>query len=287
MGLTGELADSASMPETLSTLPPLLRWAGGKRWLVPVIEELIGSTSISNYHEPFAGGAAVFFGTVVSEHAYLSDLNADLIETYAAVCADPDAVWEYLSAYRNDAPEYYAARKARPQSASARAARFIYLNHTSFNGIYRVNLKGEYNVPFGHRASDNRPSHSHLVAASRRLKSASLAVEDFSAVLSRVGPGDLVFLDPPYTVAHNQNGFIKYNDQLFKFVDQERLSKVIDQIREMGAFYILTNAAHVSIEELFEKGDLRTETSRRNSVGGRAAARGRATEYLFTNLGMP
>ncbi|TFD36411.1 Dam family site-specific DNA-(adenine-N6)-methyltransferase [Cryobacterium sp. TMT1-62] len=265
-------------------LPPFLRWAGGKRWLVSYVEELTSEVQIRNYHEPFAGGAAVFFGTDFGSRSYLSDLNADLIETYSAVQEAPDDVWQRLRRYRNTEEDYYAARAARPRTPANRAARFIFLNHTSFNGLYRVNLRGEYNVPFGYKPSDNRPGLEQLKAASTRLKSAKLMVGDFAAALREVGEGDLVFLDPPYTVAHNSNGFVKYNDRLFLFADQQRLSAVIDQVRERGAFYIMTNAAHASIAELFEKGDRRVETSRKNNVGGRLAARGRATEYLFTNL---
>lgn len=265
-------------------MQPLLRWAGGKRWLIPLVNQLVGGVRIRNYHEPFAGGAAVFFGTSLGNTCYLSDLNTDLIETYDAVHDDPDRVWEHLRRYRNTAEGYYAARKARPRAAASRAARFIFLNHTSFNGIYRVNLNGEYNVPYGHRRSYNRPGREDLLTACARLGSASLAVEDFAAAQSRIGSGDLVFLDPPYTVAHNNNGFVKYNDRLFMFADQKRLSAMIDGIREVGAYYIMTNAAHPSIAELFEKGDRRIETSRQNTIGGIAAGRGRATEYLFTNL---
>lgn len=263
---------------------PLLRWAGGKRWLVPTISELIGDTKIKNYHEPFAGGAAVFFGLSINKQAYLSDLNASLIDTYEQVRDDPEGVWRFLRAYRNTADAYYFARQGRPRLAASRAARFIYLNHTSFNGIYRVNLAGRYNVPFGYRESYNIPLLADLLAASERLHAATLTHGDFEAALRNVGPSDLVFLDPPYTVAHNFNGFVKYNDTLFRFRDQRRLSSMVDHIRELGAYYILTNAAHISIAELFERGERRIETSRRNSVGGRAAARGRATEYLFTNL---
>lgn len=265
-------------------LPPFLRWAGGKRWLVSYVEELTAEVQIRNYHEPFAGGAAVFFGTDFGNHSYLSDLNADLIETYSAVRDAPDAVWQRLRRYRNAEEHYYAARAARPRTPVNRAARFIFLNHTSYNGLYRVNLRGEYNVPFGYKASDNRPSLEQLKSASKRLESASLMVGDFATALHEVGEGDLVFLDPPYTVAHNSNGFVKYNDRLFLFADQQRLSTLIDQVRNLGAFYVMTNAAHASIAELFEKGDRRVETSRKNNVGGRSAARGRATEYLFTNL---
>jgi DNA adenine methylase len=208
----------------------------------------------------------------------------ELIETYQQVREAPEEVWRFLRSYRNTEDDYYAARSATPRLAPSKAARFIFLNHTSFNGIYRVNLEGKYNVPYGFRRWCNIPRLADLQAASKRLQPVELASGDFEDALGNIGPGDLVFLDPPYTIAHNDNGFVKYNDRLFLFSDQRRLSAMIDQIRERGAYYILTNAAHKSIAELFEKGDRRIETSRKNAVGGRAAGRGRATEYLFTNL---
>lgn len=278
--------DPAERPQTWSQvgIPPFLRWAGGKRWLASHVEALTAEVQIRNYHEPFAGGAAVFFGVDFGGNSYLSDLNSDLIETYTAVRDAPEEVWKRLRLYKNTEADYYAARASRPRTPVNRAARFIFLNHTSFNGLYRVNLQGEYNVPFGYKKSDNRPNLAQLKAASNRLGSASLRVGDFAAALQEVKEGDLVFLDPPYTVAHNNNGFVKYNDRLFLFADQERLSASIDQVRDRGAYYIMTNAAHESISKLFDKGDKRVETSRKNSVGGKLAARGRATEYLFTNL---
>jgi DNA adenine methylase len=265
-------------------LQPLLRWAGGKRWLLPSMSALIASTEIHNYHEPFVGGAAVFFGLRIGAKAYLSDLNIDLMQTYRQVRDSPEEVWRFLRRYQNTEACYYGARSAKPRLDASRAARFIFLNHASFNGIYRVNLAGRYNVPYGHRKFYNPPSLDDLHLASARLRSVELAEGDFAAAIENVGPGDLVFLDPPYTVAHNNNGFVRYNDKLFSFADQRRLSKVIDSIRERNAYYVLTNAAHKSIAELFEKGDRRVETLRKNAVGGAAAARGTATEYLFTNL---
>jgi DNA adenine methylase len=270
--------------EAVATVRPLLRWAGGKRWLVPRVAELIGDTEFQNYHEPFAGGASVFFGLNIKTKAHLSDLNADLIDTYRQVREAPEDVWRFLRSYRNNKDIYYAARAGKPRLPASQAARFIFLNHTSFNGIYRVNLAGRYNVPYGYRESYNIPVLADLKAAGKRLERATLAAGDFETSLGDVGPKDLVFLDPPYTVAHNFNGFIRYNDKLFRFTDQHRLSAVIDAVRERGAYYILTNAAHQSIAELFEKGDRRIETSRRNAVAGNKTSRGRATEYLFTNL---
>lgn len=270
-----------------TSLPPVLRWAGGKRWIVPLVADLIGDTEVQNYHEPFLGGAAVFFGLGLNGKAYLSDLNAELIETYTTIRDHPDQVWRFLKKYRNTKEDYYSARSSAPRKAGSRAARFIYLNHTSFNGIYRVNLAGAYNVPYGYRKWYNVPCYDDLLASSSRLRTAVLTSCDFAEAVEKVGPGDLVFLDPPYTVSHNNNGFVKYNNRLFSFSDQQRLSKAIDRIKELYGYYVLTNAAHESIAKLFGKGDRLIETQRKNAVGGRTAARGMATEFLFTNLPKP
>ena len=189
-----------------------------------------------------------------------------------------------MKTHVNTSEHYYSVRASSPEDPALRAAKFIYLNHTSYNGIYRVNLNGKYNVPYGGRTNAQIPTRELLAAVSQRLQGSSIAVSDFQDVVQHVRAGDLVFLDPPYTVAHNNNGFIKYNQKLFSFEDQTRLSKVVDEVRECGAYYLLTNAAHESIATLFEKGDRKIELTRGNSVGGTKAKRGSATEYIFTNV---
>jgi DNA adenine methylase len=261
-----------------------LRWAGGKRWLVRHLPRILGSFEISGYHEPFLGGGAVFFRSAITGRVSLSDINADLIEAYIQVRDAPDKVASVLATHVNTSEHYYAVRASAPEDSVSRAARFIYLNHTSYNGIYRVNLKGEYNVPFGKPTNPNLPTLEHLLSASRRLRDANIYPSDFLTVKDRIQPGDLVFLDPPYTVAHNSNGFIKYNEKLFSFEDQTRLSTLIDDIRRRQAYYLLTNAAHDSIAALFEKGDRKLELMRGNSIGGIKAKRGSAREYVFTNV---
>jgi DNA adenine methylase len=262
-----------------------LRWAGGKRWLLPKIRQLVGDRDVHAYHEPFLGGASIFLGLPEFSTAYLRDTNAELIAAFRAIRARPVKVAKLVAAFANDSETYYKVRVSAPTDRFERAARFIYLNHTSFNGIYRVNLNGVYNVPFGNRRSPQIPTAEHLKRVAQRLERATLDVGDFADCLKRVEEGDLVFLDPPYTVAHNNNGFIKYNQKLFRFEDQERLSTLIDEIRQRGAYYILANAAHPSIAKLFTRTwNNRIETSRRNSIGGVNAQRGSATEYLFTNL---
>jgi DNA adenine methylase len=249
-----------------------------------MLHDLVGRRSIRTYHEPFLGGGSVFLGLRAFDQAVLSDSNAELMEAFEVIREAPEEVAALAHAHGNDEETYYRLRGSKPLGKVERAARFLYLNHTSFNGIYRVNLDGIYNVPFGRRTRMNMPGAEHLVDVAARLQNALLLTRDFWACLEHVGTGDLVFLDPPYTVAHNNNGFIKYNQRLFSFEDQHRLSLLIDEIKGKGAYYILTNAAHPSIAQLFEKGDCRLETRRRNNIGGNNALRGGAIEYLFTNL---
>lgn len=263
---------------------PFLRWAGGKRWLLHHLPTILNGFEVKGYHEPFLGGGAVFFGSDITGQANLSDLNGELVETYIQIRDDPEPVAAALAQHVNTAEHYYRVRSSQPRSASERAARFIYLNHTSYNGIYRVNLKGQYNVPYGNRTWGGLPTRELLAAVSRKLQGASIDECDFEKVVDRAQSGDLVFLDPPYTVAHNNNGFIKYNQKLFSFEDQVRLSEVVNSLREIDAYYLLTNAAHDSIASLFEKGDRRIELTRGSSVGGKKAKRGSAAEYIFTNV---
>lgn len=265
-------------------IQPVVRWAGGKRWLVPKISSLVADLEINSYHEPFLGGGSVFLGLSLGVKSYLSDLNADLIEMYEVLRDEPHLVADALAIHTNDEQHYYAIRASVPTKKSERAARFIYLNHTSFNGIYRVNLDGKYNVPFGRRPSTNIPSREQLVAVSQTLMGTQLTIGDFSDILASVDEGDLVFLDPPYTAAHNDNGFVKYNQRLFSFDDQVRLKALIGEVRERAAYYIMTNAAHSSIADLFDHGDARYEVWRKNAVGGSGARRGLAAEYLVTNI---
>jgi DNA adenine methylase len=268
----------------VESVAPILRWAGGKRWLLPSLLDIVGTRRFANYHEPFLGGASMFLGLRPGGKSHLRDLNAELIETYAVIAQDPDGVARRLLVHQNTEEHYYETRSTTPMDAVDRAARFVYLNHTSFNGIYRVNLRGVYNVPFGRRPSPNFPKLDHFRLLAKRLGSAVLASGDFEESLADVSAGDLVFLDPPYTVAHNHNWFVKYNQRLFSFEDQQRLSEFIDAIKKRRAFYVLTNAAHASILKLFDKGDRCIPTTRRNVIGGNSAIRGSATELLFTNV---
>jgi DNA adenine methylase len=263
---------------------PFLRWAGGKRWLIKTVHELVSNIDYNNYHEPFLGGGAIFFALMPKGKAYLADFNKELINTYKQVKNNPCKIIDGLKILENKEQSYYKIRESVPNNEIDQAIKFIYLNHTSFNGIYRVNSYGKYNVPYGFR-KNYLIDEKKISIASIALKKTYLRGGDFIISKQHIRKNDLVFLDPPYTVSHNNNGFIEYNKKLFSLNDQERLSEFIDYIKSIGAYYILTNAAHKTIKDIFTKdGDTMLELNRGNTIGGKNAARGQTTEYLFTNI---
>lgn len=263
---------------------PFLRWAGGKSWFLKELASLLPEGGFNNYVEPFLGGGSVFFH-LQPEQAYLSDLNSELTDTYEALKVFVEEIIEELQKYQNTDEFYYRIRAQKFITDVEKAARFIYLNQTSFNGIYRENLSGQYNVPFGYRKKHFLDSNV-LRSASKALQHARIVGRDFQDSLLNIGQNDLVFIDPPYTVTHNNNGFIKYNARLFDLHAQHRLSDFIDEIKRRGAYYILTNAAHLDIKTIFEKeGDKLLSVSRASLIGGKHAKRGQFEEYIFTNVG--
>lgn len=262
---------------------PFLRWAGGKRWLASHLVRSISCEDFHQYHEPFLGCGALFFSLLPQGETFLSDVNIELINTYIAVRDQPNAIIEALKTFENTAECYYKIRATNYEDTIEKAARFIYLNQTSYNGLYRVNLKGEYNVPFGYRKKDFLDADT-ILSASKALSNASLTHGDFSNNRRKIQKGDLVYLDPPYTVTHNDNGFIKYNEHLFSKADFIRLSEYIDFIRSVGAYYILSNAAHPQVKEIFNKNEAIYLVKRASLIGGKNAYRGTTEEYLFTNM---
>lgn len=262
---------------------PFLRWAGGKRWLIKHIES-INKLQIRNYYEPFLGGGSVFFNITNYKKAYLSDLNLELIETYICLKENVDEVISKLKTFKNTEAQYYKIRETIYDNIFDRAAKFIYLNKTSYNGIYRVNQKGEFNVPYGFRSKEIDLADSlNLKKVSQKLQNVSLKCQDFNQISRTIKKGDFIFLDPPYTVAHENNGFIAYNQKIFSIKDQIRLSKLIEKIIEKEAFYVLTNAKHNAILDIYDSIDKPRILSRSSTVGGLGARREDFKEYIFSN----
>lgn len=267
---------------TSSSAKPFLRWAGGKNWLVKYLPAIIGDLQFNRYVEPFVGGGSIFFA-LNPDNALLSDANEELINTYIGVRDEIDQVLDILASWEVTEEKYYEIRSLRPETSAERSARFIYLNRTSFNGIYRVNKKGEYNVPYG-RADNYKFDFQRIRNASSALQGTTLRHGDFSEALAGVREGDLVFLDPPYTVSHNQNGFIEYNKKLFSLEDQHQLKKCIDEVKSRDAYFILTNAAHKTVVDIFKDTGEMYELRRHCGLGGKNAKRQSVGECIFTNI---
>jgi len=261
-------------------LKPFIKWAGGKSWLLKnqkfTLPEFDGK-----YIEPFLGGAAVFFH-LAPERALLSDVNPRLIDTYKAVQTDWRLVEnELFRLHQLHSKDFYYQERCRIRRKShTKAAQFLYLNRTCWNGLYRENLSGKFNVPIGTK-SNVIMSDDNFKAASELLDCAELNACDFEESLSRAVKGDLVFLDPPYTTAHNINGFVKYNQKIFSWDDQLRLRRCTEAAFVRGARIVLTNANHETIHKLYS--DLGTPdiVSRSSVISGSASARGRTTEVLY------
>jgi DNA adenine methylase len=271
------------MNEQYSKTKPFLRWAGGKNWLIKHLETILPNTQFNNYHEPFLGGASMFLSLGHDHQSFLSDLNKELIETYITLKESPEELIQELQSYKNNEKFYYKIRKSKTSDQIKKAARFIYLNQTSYNGIFRVNLKGEYNVPYGFRTKDFCEP-SVLRNVSTKLKNCHFRNCDFADIQTNISHNDLVYLDPPYTVSHSNNGFIKYNQKLFSLEDQYKLSLFIDTLKAKGAYYVLSNAYHPKIREIFHKNDTIFELQRASLIGGKKATRGQIKEFIFTNL---
>lgn len=231
-------------------LAPFLKWPGGKRWLVDLHSNLFRHR-FNRYIEPFLGAGSVYFH-LKPARAVLGDLNGDLITAYRGLQQDHDAVRVLLEMHHlsHGKEYYYQIRSEVPSSLPERSARMIYLNRTCFNGIYRVNQRGEFNVPIGTRDRVVRDT-DNFAGIAKLLSGAELRHSDFEPLVDEAEVGDLVFLDPPYTVRHNSNGFIKYNEKLFSWDDQERMAKAAVRAAERGARVIVTNASHPTVRRLY------------------------------------
>lgn len=259
---------------------PFLKWAGGKRWLARDLNNFIGEFH-GTYIEPFVGSAAIFFA--LSPHrAILSDANTELIETYKAIAKNWHLVVKHLKQHQelHSRDYYYEMRASQPRGQFERAAKFIYLNRTCWNGLYRVNRRGEFNVPIGTKDSVLLDSDDFELT-SRLLENAEILTSDFEQQIDRAQKGDFVFVDPPYTVKHKYNGFVKYNEQLFAWEDQVRLRDALWRAKRRKATILLTNADHESIRALYSKGFEILEVNRFSSIAGKGAARGSYPELLI------
>lgn len=261
------------------TVVPFLKWAGGKRWLSQS-GSLPPIAFNGRYFEPFLGSGAMFF-SLRPKRAVLSDANAELIELYEIVRDEPAALRRKLEWHqkRHSAEHYYRVRGNVPAIKIERAARMLYLNRTCWNGLYRLNRKGEFNVPIGTKT--NVLLDDDFGSIAKILDNTELSTCDFSETVQRAGAGDLVYADPPYTVKHNANGFLKYNEKIFSWEDQIRLRDEAVAASNRGATILISNADHSSLHEIYEGIASLTRLTRASVISGHASARGIVSEALF------
>lgn len=235
---------------------PIVKWVGGKTRLLPDIVARL-PRSFGRYYEPFAGGAAVFFH-LVPERAVIADRNADLIATYRAVADDPDGVIRRLALHREaHTSDHYYATRARwndrevAWSPLDRAAAFIYLNRTCYNGLWRVNRSGGFNVPMGRYKNPLICDAEGLRAASRVLRRAQLRCTDYAAAVADAQPGDLVYFDPPYDPVTTTANFVSYTPGAFGAEDQRALAALAHSLAERGVGVVLSNSDTPFVRSLY------------------------------------
>jgi DNA adenine methylase len=260
---------------------PFLRWAGSKRKQLPRLIQF-WTDSHQRYVEPFAGSACLFF-EIAPNQAILGDKNTSLIEVYRLVQDRPDQLYNRLCRIKRDAETYYRWRN-KPQAEldpETRALRFLYLNRNCFNGIYRTNTKGDFNVPIG-RKPGAYFSKADLLLCSSLLKQAKLIAGDFEQTLRHVRAGDFVYLDPPYAVK-SRRVFREYGATLFDTADVERMVASLTQIVRAGADFLVSYADCRESRDIARHWNAVRLPIRRH-VAGFTGSRRHAYEWLISNM---
>ncbi len=273
-----------ALPEQRVKASPFLKWVGGKTSLLPeLLRHVPAPGSLRRYHEPFFGGGALFF-VVAPRRALLSDSNAELIHCYLQVRDEPYRVLDALARHVYEKEHYLDIRALDPLrlAPAARAARFIFLNKTCFNGLWRVNRAGRFNVPIGRYTNPRFHDPAALLAASAALRDVEILHSTFEEALSKAAPGDFVYLDPPYDPVSVTSSFASYTADGFTWDDQKRLARACIALNRRGVRFLLSNSATERVRELYLGFEQRTVRAPR-FINSRARSRGRVDELLVFN----
>jgi DNA adenine methylase len=267
---------------------PILKWAGGKKSL---LREIRGNFPFDyrdrRYHEPFLGGGAVFFW-LKPQSGTVNDVNRRLMNFYRIVRDRPEELIEKARRYRYDEKTYYELRErfnSGKTSDVEEAALLLYFNRTAFNGLYRENSKGEFNVPFGDYKNPRIVHEAAIRAACNALKKVELLNLDFAYILHYAKEGDICYFDPPYQPVSETANFTEYSKDGFGFEEQERLRDVCMKLHERGVFFVLSNSYSEEVRTLFEDKGFRIEqVSAKRSISSDASTRGEIPEILVSNV---
>lgn len=272
--------------ETRAFAKPILKWVGGKRQLLPELTKRL-PPAFKRYLEPFFGGGALFFelhNLSLLNTAFISDKNRSLIEVYTAIRDNPIEVIEVLRKYKYSEKTYYKIRELQIESLSLpeKAARLLYLNKTGFNGLYRENSKGKFNVPFGKHKNPNICDTENLLKCSSVLKNAEISCADFPDVLAFAAKGDFVYFDPPYIPLSKTSNFTSYGKDGFFEHNHVRLMEVYSELDRFGCYVMLSNSDTEFTNKLYSKFNISKVFASR-LVNSKSTARGKIQEIIVTN----
>ena len=260
---------------------PFLKWAGGKRRLLPYFQKYL-PRRYGHYYEPFAGAGALFF-SLSPDKATLADTNQRLMRTYQGLRDHPQEVIRLLRGYPHEKSFFLELRQQDidEESDAQVAAWLIYLNKTAFNGLYRVNSKNGFNVPFGRYKNPNICDEKRLLACAARLEKVTIVHGDFEDAVEGACKGDLVYFDPPYAPLSRTSSFTAYTAGGFSEEDQVRLRDRARLLVERGVHVLISNSSAPLIKKLYKDDFQLVELPARRSINSRASGRGTVTELLI------
>lgn len=272
--------------ETLVPARPFLKWAGGKTQILAQMEPFFPK-DYRTYFEPFLGGGAVFFH-LRPEKAVLADSNPELLNTFTVVRDDPEGLMKALDEHltqRTEESYFYEVRATNPSTLSPveRAARTIFLNKTCFNGLYRVNADGNFNVPWGGYKNPTLYDRENLLAASALLRGKKIVLSDYRKVCARTKVGDFVYLDPPYHPMSETSRFTGYTKEDFGSREQRKLAEVYRRLDTRGVLVMLSNSSTTLVRTLYEGFHIRSLKATR-AINSKGTGRGAIDELLITNF---
>ena len=246
--------------QIVTTPKPFVKWAGGKRQLIPILNENLPK-SFGTYYEPFIGGGALLFHILTErkgQKCSISDLNSDLVLTYTTIRDKIDGLISSLKNheknYQKDSKTYYySIRESNPRSEIEKTSRLLFMNRTCFNGLYRVNSKGKFNVPLGRYTNPNIVNEDNLRSVSAILNTSKITIKcrDFESVLRDAKKGDLVYFDPPYQPVSNTANFTSYTNKSFTYDDLNRLAELCLKLDSKGCKVLLSNSDSKEVAKIF------------------------------------
>jgi len=263
---------------------PFVKWAGGKKQLAARLLELFPKT-IKTYYEPFLGGGAIFFALASSgrfKMAAVNDFNSELVNVYRVVRDFPGELMEQLQKLPITKDIFLELRAKRPEDFNPvrRAARTIYLNKTGFNGLYRVNKAGIFNVPWGKYNNPSLFNEENIKACSEALSQVKITEKDFAEVVQEAGSGDLVYFDPPYVELSKTSNFKSYTSSGFTLDDQYRLAACFRELRDRGSAVVASNSDTEIVRELYKDWEIH-EVQARRAINSKADRRGPVGELII------